>query len=472
MDSIHVDLYDLAAAAIASSINASMPIKNIAHANSKSEANINVIPPMEILSLSNECSSKVSSSFASFDLSNGSVPSTNANIDDITSNPQNINSYISSDKIENNIQIPNKNENFKINSREKQDGTLVTDADGASQQIIVDALRAISKEITIVGEESFEDERCDSNDNIIQNKKGNFKHKLDCTYDELFFLARNEIQQRLFDIENHKNESIDDDDQISYVTANYEKLPCSRVCVYIDPLDGTKNYAKGKYDSVTILIAIIVDNNPIFGVICKPFGQIGQPSLHNSGCFVCYGGTLLKGAYIAGGGHCQNNQTNAQISKSSISTASSNTITANKELSQNPSVETPGLAKAVISRSRAGGVVGKCLDALHSDGILGKDPVLVDGAGEKSLRLIMGTKNEALWFFPKPGTSLWDVAAADAILISIGGKLTDKKGKRLDYSKKDRLHACNDDGIIASNDSQIHDACIKIYRDNFSEMED
>jgi 3'-phosphoadenosine 5'-phosphosulfate (PAPS) 3'-phosphatase len=45
----------------------------------------------------------------------------------------------------------------------------------------------------------------------------------------------------------------------------------------------------------------------------------------------------------------------------------------------------------------------------------------------------------------------------------LGGKLTDKFGKELDYSKS-REDAENNDGIIASNCAALHDKCIKLFQ--------
>jgi len=56
--------------------------------------------------------------------------------------------------------------------------------------------------------------------------------------------------------------------------------------------------------------------------------------------------------------------------------------------------------------------VRQCIDFLHEQGSLAKDPALVSGAGEKGLRLVIGGFDEAAWLFPLPGTSLWDVAAS------------------------------------------------------------
>ena len=398
-----VNLFDLAAATLASTISATIPIRNIA----------------SVISNQNNATKKALS-----EQKNAEGSSSPTSVDDIPLK------QLSKDC---------QSSGVTIDSRKKNDGTLVTVADGAAQQIIVDALLEISKNISIIGEESYEDERGDASDSLIQNKNGKNNYELDCTYEEIFESARREIQQR--------RESMEEKEIIQTLeTENLEEVLCSRVIVYIDPLDGTTSFMKGNYDAVSILVAIVVDNNPVFGVICKPFGKKGEPSVQNSGCFACYGGILLEGAYVAGGDRCN-------------------------VFHRQEDIEAP-LPRAVISKSRAGGVVGKCLDTLSIMGLLEKDPVLVDGAGEKALRLVHGKQDEALWFFPKPGTWLWDVAALDAILLSVGGKLTDKNGKRLDYTNKNRLNACNYAGIVASTDAEIHETCIRIYKENGWESEE
>ena len=96
-------------------------------------------------------------------------------------------------------------------------------------------------------------------------------------------------------------------------------------------------------------------------------------------------------------------------------------------------------------------------------GLVNPQPMLISGAGEKSLRLILQRYNEAIWFFPKPGTSLWDVAAPDAILRTLGGKMTDKNGNAMDYSKP-REEAENTEGLVACIDSRLHQDCIDVFK--------
>lgn len=224
----------------------------------------------------------------------------------------------------------------------------------------------------------------------------------------------------------------------------------------MDPLDGTKSYAKGQYDCVSTLVAIVLDNTPIFGVICKPFGNYStecccpQQQLTNTTneypCFAVYGGTLLNGAYLANNYSttCFTNNDNEEV------------------LLQPISIPQDQPFKAIISSSRSGGVVQDICTELHSQGMLiTVEPILVSGAGNKALRLLVPQGGEALWPFPKCGTSLWDVAAADALLTAVGGCLTDKYGNPINYQGDSTENSL---GIIASNRKDLHQACIRAFQ--------
>lgn len=317
-------------------------------------------------------------------------------------------------------------------ARLKGDGSVVTDADFSAQGAIMRTMQEISGSVRIVGEES--EEEMMGHMSTSHAERG----------EQVYRLAQQEVLMRYYNLEGRpplssnvtdttheitdspKDES--EQDQAKYI------VDADRVSVFVDPLDGTKSYARADYEYVTILIAIILDNKPCFGVICKPFGIEGSPSILDTGCFAIYGGTLLNGVYIAGGEECRR-----------------------------PAAVEGNLPRAVISQSRSKGIVSDFVDELASSQVIHPEPLHVAGAGEKSLRLVLGTANEALWFFPKAGTSRWDVAASDALLRQMGGKLTDKFGNELDYSTS-RENAGNSDGIIACNDAALHAECIKVFQ--------
>lgn len=348
-------------------------------------------------------------------------------------------------------------EDTDLNVRLKEDGTFVTDADLMAQQIIVHALRKISADVRLVGEESDDE----MNNAIITG------HEEDA--DRIYELAREEIRLRHQEgdsdtkptaslplsprSDSSEGSEVKPFSDSAFVPTKVVRLPSlsesivdtSRVSVFIDPLDGTKAYAKGDYPTVSILIAIILDQIPCFGVICKPFGYPGQTSVLDTGCVAIYGGTLLGAAYTAGGGYC----TKATSEYGEHEGANE------KDVAKN-------LPRAVISSSRSSGVVEDFVNHLGSKGMIHPTPLQISGAGEKSLRILLRSEKEGLWFFPKPGTSLWDVAASDALLRATGGRLTDKNGHDMDYSKT-RLEAENLDGVVACYDKSLHAECIKLF---------
>jgi 3'-phosphoadenosine 5'-phosphosulfate (PAPS) 3'-phosphatase len=373
------------------------------------------------------------------------------------------------------------------NTQLKPDGTFVTDADFAAQGIIVQALHSVSPDIRIMGEESKED---------MERHIGKYEFLdldiLQRTRRELLLRRRRQQQQQAQarncqdgqdhgpssscnGTNGHYEESINNhstanlplspittgESTTSTSTSEQEEndslllehlelteqdleevvVDASRVVCIVDPLDGTKSYAHGEYDCVSILISIIVDNEPHFGVIGKPFGYSGFTSILDTSCATIYGGALTHGVFVAGG---------KQIIASPINSGREH--------------NNDDLPKAVISTSRSKGVVHDFCVHLGEKALVSPEPMLISGAGEKSLRLIVQRNNEAIWFFPKPGTYLWDVAAPDALLRSLGGKLTNKYGKNLDYSKS-RDEAENVEGVVACIDSDLHAECIRLFHE-------
>ncbi len=73
------------------------------------------------------------------------------------------------------------------------------------------------------------------------------------------------------------------------------------------------------------------------------------------------------------------------------------------------------------------------------------------GCGKKILSVIQGTGQ--CYYYHKAGTSRWDTAAPEALLISAGGVLTDIRGEHYDYSGEQSL---NETGVIASGNKSVH----------------
>lgn len=348
-------------------------------------------------------------------------------------------------------------------SRVKTDGTPVTDADGAAQCIICDLLRKVSPQIRIVGEETLQEvesgsKTIDQNVWLGMSPKTRQKGIQKEAKEEEVLLKNifNELCERRRKV-TEAMESVSSPPNLLFIE---EEVAAHRVSVFIDPLDGTSAYMKGNYKVVTTLVGIIVDNCPIFGVIGQPFGTNERIESHSEyECAAVYGGTLIGGAFSLGGVELKRSvmwkNVQVPISNRSLDGMAKDSDVENSNY---------GRRKAIISKSRAGGVVQKCITALANKGLLHRELIHITGAGYKTMCLLLGTYEESLWFFPKPGTSLWDVAAADALLRVMGGKLSDKFGRDMDYSKE-WMDAENMDGIVACSDSILHAECIKLFRE-------
>lgn len=344
----------------------------------------------------------------------------------------------------------------KKNTRTKPDGSFVTDADLIAQGIIVQAVQALHPDIDILGEESADEMRQHMQLHRSTSSSGDadedHRTKNVSSSSLLRTLTQHEIRLRYHkrtidpmplspayttstSAEDNNNADITDMD-------DPEPIAVSRIRIVVDPLDGTKSYTTGEYEAVSILIAILVDAEPLFGVIGKPFGYGGTEyaTLHNTPCVTFYGGPLVHGMYVAGA---------VEPIRPTLSSSAS------------PSA-TPA---AVISSSRSTGVVQDfCRHLANDHGLIQPEPLLISGAGEKSLRCCLQRNHAALWFFPKGGTSLWDVAAPDALLRALGGKLTNKYGALMDYTKR-REQAENVEGVVACIDPDLHAKCIALFQE-------
>ena len=50
-----------------------------------------------------------------------------------------------------------------------------------------------------------------------------------------------------------------------------ENVPVEELCLWIDPIDNTKAFVKGKMDGVTTLIGMTRNNRPFLGAITSPY---------------------------------------------------------------------------------------------------------------------------------------------------------------------------------------------------------
>ncbi|XP_053737961.1 3'(2'),5'-bisphosphate nucleotidase 1 isoform X3 [Synchiropus splendidus] len=174
--------------------------------------------------------------------------------------------------------------------------------------------------------------------------------------------------------------------------------------VWVDPLDGTKEYTEGLLDNVTVLIGIAHAGRAIAGVINQPFFnyQLG-PGAH-------LGRTLWGMPGLGAFGF--------QLQ------------------------EAPGDRRVVTTtRSHSNKVVTDCVEAMEPHQV-----VRVGGAGNKIIQLIEG--RATAYVFASPGCKKWDTCAPEAILHAVGGKLTDMHNRPYRYHA-DVKHM-NSTGVLAT----------------------
>lgn len=160
----------------------------------------------------------------------------------------------------------------------------------------------------------------------------------------------------------------------------------------VDPLDGTKEFVK-RNGEFTVNIALIQHGEPVLGVVYAPVLDELYYASRDNGAFKVSGSSRPIGIHVA------------------------------QRLDGQP-------CKVVGSRSHAGPETEAWLSQL------GEYEVVPMGS---SLKLCLVAEGKA-HVYPRLGpTSLWDTAAAHAVVLEAGGQVMDLEGKPLGYSKTDQL---------------------------------
>ncbi|XP_005803150.1 3'(2'),5'-bisphosphate nucleotidase 1 isoform X2 [Xiphophorus maculatus] len=184
----------------------------------------------------------------------------------------------------------------------------------------------------------------------------------------------------------------------------YEALKEEELVVWVDPLDGTKEYTEGLLDNVTVLIGIAYGGRAIAGVINQPFYnyQLGSGAALGRTIW----GVLGLGAF------------GFQLQE----------VPADKRI-------------VTTTRSHSNKTVTDCVNAMEPH-----DVIRVGGAGNKIIQLIEG--KASAYVFASPGCKKWDTCGPEAILHAVGGKLTDMFGNPYHYNA-DVKHM-NSAGVLAT----------------------
>jgi 3'-phosphoadenosine 5'-phosphosulfate (PAPS) 3'-phosphatase len=269
---------------------------------------------------------------------------------------------------------------FQVEFKDATDPkSALTEADGASQAAIVNALRLEwGPGLKIVGEEE-DDDREQGSTLTSSNNVAKLRRDL-CG--ELAILEGNE-------------------------------LPLAHVTVFVDPLDGTKEFVEGRLNNCQALVGIAVAGKAAAGAIGVPF-----PNGDLSGESTIVFGQIGAGHGIIG----------SPFTPSSEAVRSGNLprpLVASGDSTEPVMVDS---RKAVIDR-------------------FGGSNVLYGGAGNKILSTALGHVDCTIQ--PKFGGP-WDTCVPEAIIRSMGGQLTDLVGNDIVVYQSNAPKDSNKLGFLAT----------------------
>ena len=210
-----------------------------------------------------------------------------------------------------------------------------------------------------------------------------------------------------------------------------EEIPLEDIALFVDPLDGTREFVEGRLQNVACLIGIARKNRPIAGVIGLPFpeGSVDAPVR------VHYAIAGQRGSAGSWPSTTESGSSSASTDHITILTGDSNDLV--------------------------------LLNATACAKLLTEDPnhQLVGGTAAK-LRIVATEPNSLAILHFK--TELWDTCSPQALIDSNGGKITDLFGSPLVHSP-DRPFG-NIFGVVASSGepevSKLHDElCARMRAD-------
>lgn len=258
--------------------------------------------------------------------------------------------------------------------------SALTEADGAAQKAIVGALRAEwGTQLRIVGEEDDDEELAASLASM--------------TFEPL------------------KRDLLDDD-----IGATADLDPAD-VTIFVDPLDGTREFVEGRLSNCQVLVGIAVGGESVAGAVGIPFPD-GDLS---SDPTVVYGmvgvGAGVLGTPLRRGPYPQEHHVDGiKYPRPHHATGDS------------PATVIQACIKGAINR-------------------FGGSNVIYGGAGNKILAASLG---EVACSIQHKIGGPWDLCAPEAILKAMGGHMTDLFGEPIEIYRSDAPLRCNERGYIVT----------------------
>lgn len=306
----------------------------------------------------------------------------------------------------------------------KQDHSPVTVADFATQAYIVSRLALQFPEDRFIAEESSDALRADDNllDSVVSAANVAASH----AGTEL--LTRESVLEAI--------------DLCTYQGGGTEG---ERTWI-LDPIDGTIGYQNGR--QYCIALGFLCDGVPSLGVLgCPALQYDGVRGYAGPGAGVVFHATTGSGAWM-------------QLESRASGTDTAVRVRASTE-------QDPALAVAMTS-VEAGHSRHAVSDRVAEILLMRTAPLRMDSQAKYGAL----SRGDAHVFLRMPRSTYvenaWDHAAGVVVLTEAGGKITDGRGRPLDFSKGRTLD--NDDGIVATNGGALHDKVIAAVQQTLSEL--
>ena len=205
-------------------------------------------------------------------------------------------------------------------------------------------------------------------------------------------------------------------------------LPLDELTVFVDPLDGTREFVEGRIDAVQSLVGIAVGGRAVAGAIGLPF-----PTGSDEEPVVLYA--------LAEGG----------ASGTLGDVPSPPPAVPTPPQADRPVITTGDSSNALLAKAKSAALAG------------GGSTLTMGGAGNKLRAVAEGRADLAIMHF---GTSLWDTAAPEALVKACGGRVTDLLGAPLVHAATPPSgNLLNGLGVVASRKGfgKLHDElCAKM----------
>lgn len=208
-----------------------------------------------------------------------------------------------------------------------------------------------------------------------------------------------------------------------------EEIPLGELAIFVDPVDGTREFVEGRLQNVACLIGIARNARPIAGIIGVPFPD----------------GDLSSGAEI-------HYAVADQIKTADVWPKKPNTEAKEDHETDEITILTGDSSNPILQKATS------CAKALAKGSV---NHAIVGGTASK-LGMVAKSKTPAIAILHFD-TQLWDTCSAEALLNCRGGKITDFFGAPLVHCPKRPFG--NIFGVVASlGASDLHDELCKSLR--------